>query len=313
MTGEAKSPAPAVRASWAFQSERGSRFMLQLMTWISLRLGRRAGRVILYLIAAYFTLFAPCATAASRDYLRRVLDRAPRRRDVFRHILTFASTIHDRVYLINDQFQAFDIQIIGDAVIRRVENQGQGCIIIGAHLGSFDIIRALGDHRQASQVTVLMYEDNARKINSMLAAINPGKQQDIIALGRIDSILQVRDRLDHGAVVGVLADRGLDDDATATVTFLGQPAAFPIGPFRMAAMLACPVVFMAGIYAGGNRYEIHFEDVVDFSLTAPADRGVAINAALTRYVALVEQHCRSHPYNWFNFYDFWRVRASSPS
>jgi len=310
MTSEAKSPAPAVRAAWAFQSERGSRFMLQLMTWISLRLGRRVGRVILYLIAAYFTLFSPCATAASRDYLRRVLDRAPQRRDVFRHILTFASTIHDRVYLINDQFQAFDIKIIGDAGIRRVENQGQGCIIIGAHLGSFDIIRALGDHRQASRVAMLMYEDNARKINSMLAAINPGKQQDIIALGRIDSILQVRDRLDHGAVVGVLADRGLDDDATVMVTFLGQPAAFPIGPFRMAAMLACPVVFMAGIYIGGNRYEIHFEDVVDFSQTAPAERGVAINSALTRYVALIEQHCRAHPYNWFNFYDFWRVRAS---
>lgn len=313
MTGDAKSPAPSVRASWAFQVERGSRFMLRLMTWISLRLGRRTGRLVLYLIVAYFTLFAPRATAASRDYLRRVLNRTPLRRDVFQHILTFASTIHDRVYLINDQFQMFDIQIFGDAIIRRVEKQGHGCIVMGAHLGSFDIIRALGDQRQASQVTILMYEDNARKINSMLAAINPNKRHDVVPLGRVDSMLQVRDRLEHGAVVGVLADRGLDDDETVTVTFLGQSAAFPIGPLRMSAMLACPVVFMAGIYVGGNRYEIHFEEVADFSLTAPAERVVAITAAMTRYVALVEQHCRTHPYNWFNFYDFWRVRASPPS
>lgn len=311
MTDGVKSPTPSARARWAFHSERGSTFMLQLMTWISLRLGRRVGRAILYVIAAYFTLFAPRATAASRNYLRRVLNRTPRHRNVFQHILTFASTIHDRVYLINGQFQDFDIRITGDAIIRRVESQGQGCIIMGAHLGSFEMIRALGDQRQASEVTLLMYEDNARKINSMLAAINPGKHHDIISLGHVDSMLQVRDRLERGAAVGVLADRSLDDDATVSVTFLGQPAAFPVGPFRMAAMLRCPVVFMAGIYIGGNRYEIYCEDVADFSQTSPAERDAAIRAAMIRYVAMVERHCRAYPYNWFNFFDFWRERADS--
>ena len=313
MTIDAKSTASPVRARWAFQSERGSMLMLRLMTWISLRLGRRVGRIILYLIATYFTLFAWRATSASRAYLRRVLNRMPRHRDVFQHILTFASTIHDRVYLINDQFQDFDIRMFGDAVIRRVENQRRGCIVMGAHFGSFEIIRALGDQRQMSQVTILMYEDNARKINSMLAAINPNKRHNIIPLGRVDSMLQVSDRLEHGAVVGVLADRGLNEDETVSLAFLGQPAAFPVGPFRMAAMLCRPVVFMAAIYLGGNRYAVHFEDVADFSQTSPAERDAAIRAAMLRYVALVERHCRAHPYNLFNFFDFWRERAGSPT
>jgi predicted LPLAT superfamily acyltransferase len=24
------------------------------------------------------------------------------------------------------------------------------------------------------------------------------------------------------------------------------------------------------------------------------------------YVARIEHHCRNAPYNWFNFYDFWK-------
>jgi hypothetical protein len=57
-------------------------FMLRVMTWISLRLGRRAGRVVLHLIAAYFLLFAPASRRASGNYLRRALGRPPHWRDL---------------------------------------------------------------------------------------------------------------------------------------------------------------------------------------------------------------------------------------
>jgi predicted LPLAT superfamily acyltransferase len=30
-----------------------------------------------------------------------------------------------------------------------------------------------------------------------------------------------------------------------------------------------------------------------------------IEATMRRYVTLLEQYCRSAPYNWFNFYEFW--------
>ena len=47
--------------------ERGSVWLLRLMAVFSLRVGRRAGRLILYVIAAYFFLFAPRARRASID------------------------------------------------------------------------------------------------------------------------------------------------------------------------------------------------------------------------------------------------------
>jgi predicted LPLAT superfamily acyltransferase len=305
------------RASWKQQSERSSMFWLRVMTWISLTLGRRPARVVLHGIALYFMAFAPHARRMSRSYLQRVL-RLSRPEDVrwsqlFRHFLSFASAIHDRVYLLNDRFDLFDIKIHNQTLINNAIDQGKGVFLIGAHLGSFEVLRAVGRKQPGLRVAMVMYEENARKINAALHAINPDSQQDIIPLGHIDSMMQVHELLESGTVVGMLGDRSIDNDETCSTLFLGDIADFPLGPFRMAAILKRPVIFMAGIYRGGNRYEVHFEELADFSALPLRGRTHAVHAAVTRFAALVESHCIDAPYNWYNFFDFWRRPAERRS
>ena len=298
-------------AEWKQQPERSSLFMLRLMTWISLGLGRSASRLVLYPIAAYFVLFAPQARRASREYLRRALKlRLPaevRWRQVFQHFLSFASAVHDRVYLLNNRFDLFDIRVHNKHLIDDIVASGQGVFLIGAHLGSFEVLRAIGRKQPGLRVAMMMYEENARKINAALSAINPNAQQDIIALGHIGSMIQAHELLAQGTIVGMLGDRSLGSDETRPVDFLGDPAELPLGPFRMAAVLKRPVVFMTGLYQGGNRYDVHFETLADFSALTPRGRTLAVEAAMTRYAALMEQYSYSAPYNWFNFFDFWHV------
>jgi len=157
-------------------------------------------------------------------------------------------------------------------------------------------------------VAMLMYEENARKINAALEAINPAAMTDIIALGRIESMIEARDKLDQGYLVGMLADRGLGNDTTVDCEFLGEMAPFPVGPFRMAAMLRRPVFFMAGLYLGGNRYQIHFEPLADFSATPRAERDAAMRTAQQHFAERLSHFCRIAPYNWFNFFDFWQKK-----
>lgn len=294
-------------AEWARSPERSNMLMLHIMTWISLNLGRPAGRVVLHLIAAYFLLFAPASRAGSRAYLSRVLQRPVRWPDIYKHFFWFASTIHDRVYLLNQRFELFDIEVHGEQVMKDLLADGQGLFLIGAHMGSFEATRALGRHHAGLKVAMAMYEENARKINAMLAAINPAAQQDVVGLGRIDSMLKIKECLEQGMLVGMLADRMLGDDSTHAVQFFGDAAHLPLGPFRMAAILRRPVVFMVGLYLGGNRYAIHFEKLADFSQATAGQRQVAIDNAMNRYAELLEQYCRRAPYNWFNFFDFWRT------
>lgn len=306
------SPAdPARQAAWRKQPERGSQALLRLMTWLSLTLGRPLSRVVLFGISLYFLLFAPAARQASRAYLERALGRPPRLAERFRHLHSFASCIHDRVYLLNDRFDLFDIQVEGEAVIKEVLAAGRGAFLIGAHLGSFEVIRALGRRQPDLKVAMAMYVENAHKINAAMAAINPSAMLDVIPLGQFDAMLQVQARLDEGVVVGMMGDRTLAQDPTQPVPFLGQVAAFPVGPMRLAAILKRPVLFISGLYLGGNRYAIQFERLADFTAIERKDRSAAVVQAVSAYAGCLERHCRATPYNWFNFYDFWQPPAET--
>ncbi|CAJ0684427.1 LpxL/LpxP family acyltransferase [Ralstonia mannitolilytica] len=304
------------RPEWAERPERSNALLLRVMTWLSLRLGRRLGRGLLRLIAAYFVLCSPSACRASHDYLRRTLGRRAGLRDVFRHMFTFATTIHDRIYLIAGRFDLFDIELQGQEHVHAALAQGRGAFLLGAHLGSFEVVRALGRSVPDLRVAVAMYEDNARNINAAIAAINPAAAPDVIPLGRVDAMLQVREALDDNRLVGMLADRTLLRDAGPSVrrmAFLGSPAAFPLGPLHMAAMLRRPVLFMTGLHLGGNRYAVHFDQLADFTDIRREERAAAVEAALARYVERVEHYCRTAPYNWFNFFDFWHDAGAAPA
>jgi predicted LPLAT superfamily acyltransferase len=298
-------------AAWTRRPERSNMFWLRVMTWISLTLGRAPSRIVLHGIAAYFLAFAPTARRMSRRYLQKVLDLpSPAHvgwKHLFRHFLSFASVIHDRIYLINERHDLFDIRVHNRELVDQLLTGARGAFLIGAHLGSFEVLRAVGRHRGGLRIVMAMYEGNARKINAALGAINSKARQDIISLGHIDSMMQVHELLTQGFVVGVLGDRSLGINDTCAVDFLGEPAPLPLGPFRMAAIMKCPVLFMTGLYRGGNRYDIHFEPLADFSAVARRDRTAAVQDAMTRYAAQLERHCRIAPYNWFNFFDFWRV------
>jgi predicted LPLAT superfamily acyltransferase len=216
----------------------------------------------------------------------------------------------DRVYLLQGQHALFDIRISGTETLDPLLDRGVGALMVGAHMGSFEALRTLGD-RRGLRVAMVMYEENARLINATLEAIAPRASLHTIALGRVDAMLALRDWLDQGGVAGLLADRRLPGPAgrshTLVLPFLGQPATFSDGPFRLAALLRRPLVFMVGLYRGGNRYELRFEPLLDFSapLGAGETQEERIRRALTTYVETLEALCLDAPNNWFNFFDFW--------
>lgn len=294
-------------AEWATRPERSNKTALRLIVWIALTLGRRSARLFLYPISLYFLLSAGEARLASEGYLRKVLGHKPGITDRFRHIHTFASTILDRVFLLNGRFGQFDVRTHLDDAVQAVIANKKGCILLGAHLGSFEIIRAYADEMQGASATMLMYEDNAQKLNEVLKAINPDLEPRVISLGKIDSMLQVEQALQRGEFIGILADRSLGSGgASILCDFLGEPAKFYTGPLRMAYLLKVPVLLMVGVYSGRNRYDLHIEQLVDMSALAGVPRNEVLKQAMQRYVSGIERHCRNAPYNWFNFYDFWK-------
>ncbi len=299
---------------WSRIPERSNLLALRVMAWIALACGRRVARWVLHPITVYFLLFAPSQRRNAKRYLARALDRPANWRDGYRMIHAFASTVLDRVYFLRGEGRLFDLRPQGVEPVDRVLAEGRGAFLIGAHVGSFEAVGASGQMPGAPawRVAMLMYPDNARRINEVLGAIAAADiRPQIIALGRPGSMLTLRDWLDGGGAAGTLADRTLPGEsergAAIELPFLGRSATFNDGPFRLAALLRRPVFFMAGLYAGGNRYDVRFERLADFSL-APTDgatREQEIKAALVFYAQKLEALAREYPYNWFNFHDFW--------
>ena len=309
-------PADRTPGGWTNDRERSNLWTLRLMRWIAIAAGRPLARLVLHPITLYFLLVNGRARRASLNYLVRVLGRPTRWVDAYRHIHCFASTILDRIYFLQERFDQFEVTDRGGAALHAQLAQGEGVMLVGAHIGSFEALRATAQGRGVP-IAMLMYEENARLINATLAAVAPNVQLHTIALGKPGAMLQLRRWLDDGGLAGLLADRTLPGNSNRSRTlwldFLGQPARFSDGPFRLAAMLRRQVVFMAGLHHGGNRYELRFVELADFRAcadTAGLDLDTRAHDAMQRYVTLLEALCRESPYNWFNFFDFWATDAA---
>ena len=258
---------------------------------------------MLYPTAAYYFCFAPRVAAAMRGYLRRALGREPRALDRMRLLLSFASTVHDRLWLLRERAELFAITLEGEPIVREAVASG-GAFLMGAHVGSFEVLRLVG-RQQGFTVAISMYEAQARRLNTLLNALAPSEALEIIPVGSVDSMLRLRACLQAGHLVGVLGDRLFGAEPALAVDFLGATARFPLNPMRLAAILRTRVVFMLGLYRGANRYHVVFEPLADFSQVTPANRQAAIEAAVRRFAQQLERRCRSDPYNWFNFFEFW--------
>ena len=287
---------------WLNQPERGSRILLQLLTWITLRLGRPVSRWFLYPICVYFMMFSRGTRRVSNEYLERILGRQAGWRDVFRHYHAFASTIHDRVYLLSGRHRYFDIRMEGESALQEYIEQKRGCILLGSHLGSFEILRAYGLFDRHLPITVVMHEAATSNLNAVLHSLHPEIRTHIIPPGTPDTMLAVKERLDCGELVGILGDRIFRGDRAVTCNFLGQPTRFSEGPFLLAALLRAPVVLFFGLYDGGRRYTIHFELLADTIPVGRSRRSDELRSWIEQYVGRLEHYCRLYPYNWFNFH-----------
>jgi predicted LPLAT superfamily acyltransferase len=285
--------------------DRGSLLLIRIIVFLSLRVGRPLGSALLYPISLYFLIFAPAARRASSQYLAIVLERPPGWLDLFRHLHVHASVLLDRFFLLARGSRGFDLEIHGLEVIEEQKHLQQGCILVGAHLGSFDVLRCLAaEHKVA--VKAMMDVDVSRKFNQILETVDPSFRDSVIALGTPTSLIAASQFVRRGGFVALLGDRAIRDDKLVEVSFFGRQARLPVGPLMLAMTLKVPVIFFVGLWHRDRGYSIHFERCPETPAGAARTLPEAdVQAWLQAYANLLEHYCRLSPYNWFNFYDFW--------
>lgn len=298
--------------AWLDRPEGGSAWALRTFAAVARGLGRPVSRLVLLPVTAYFLLRRRPERLASRAYLARVLGRAPTWLEVARHFHAFASVTLDRVYFLGGSLRRFDTRLIGIEELHRAMDLGRGVMLIGAHVGSFDALRAASTLRPDVTVRVVLDAEHSPALSAILRELNPriaagiiNPRQDGTAVA-----LEIGAALNEGALVTMLADRGRPGNPAARVDFLGAPAEFPTAPWQIAAALHVPVVLCVGLYRGGNRYDLHFETIAERLQIDRRQRHEQLRVVVQRFADRLADLVRAAPYNWFNFYDFWNLPAT---
>ena len=301
-------PPAAAATSWLRTTERGSALGLRLLIGICGLRGRGFTRLLLAPIVVYFVVLAPAARRASRDYLRR-LGQPYSFRAVYAHFLRFAHVTLDRLFFALGKHRAFTITRTGKEHLVAVKQERRGALLLGAHLGSFEAMRALATDN-AHPLNIVGYFKNARLINGVLQKLNPGLAARVINVERnMGFVLTLKERIDAGEMVAVLGDRVGLGERVVEVDLFGAPALLPAGPYWLAATLRCPVFLTFGLYHEPNRYDLYCEPFAERIELARGDRENAARVWAQRYAQRLEHYCRMAPDNWFNFYPVWKEAA----
>lgn len=307
-------PSPDAESGWRSASERGSRLALGFLAWAFRIVGDAPLRPLMAPIAAYYTLFAVAGRRASRIYLER-LDRFHRRgvrrsplRDTYRHFRSFAGVLLDRFSFWTGRYDDFEISVHGREHMGKYIEGGTGALLVGAHLGSFDVLRVIA--RDAGiRVNVLMYSSNAPRFNDTLRALDPTCDVRAIEIGptSVGSAIEIRRCVERGEFVAVLGDRVPEGgrNRISYASFLGERAPFSQGPFLLSMILGLPVILCLALKTGRRRYDIFLETLAEADPVPTKDRSKVSEERVQAFATRLEHYCARVPYQWFNFYDFW--------
>ncbi|GDY12433.1 hypothetical protein LBMAG53_13110 [Planctomycetota bacterium] len=323
------SPPPAVASEpdrqWRGRSHGGG-FGTALVRQVARWGGRDLCYVFLLFPALWFSVADRRARSAVIDYWRRMRPEQPRWRAALRvpfHFWRFACGLADRL-----------LASVPRAVIRTTDGFEQmieamrhprGCIILSAHVGSFELSARWMARFGSAQATasaamprfnLVMMDAEDPRVQAELAKTMGDRPYAVIDLrDPTTAALAVASALNRGETCCMLGDRTAGDaSATVAVPFLGGIARFPTGPFIAAAATGAVIVPAFCCRAGWARWHCQADAPWTIDLGPRSQRRERLRHEVARWAARVEAQVRAHPWDWNNYFPFWEAgQAATPA
>jgi len=288
---------------WSGKS-RGGRFGYKFFVYLIRLLGIRCAYFFLAFIVIYFIPFAPKATKTIWQYnrKRRSLNRWRSLVELYCHYYVFGQTLIDKIAMQGGLGNRYNYEFDNYDRFLEILNSNQGVVMMGAHVGCWEAGAGFfGTY--GKKINIVKVDDEHEKIKEVLDE-NASKDNNykIIPINKnvIEAMVEIKNALNNGEYVCFNGDRFVDNSNTLKYDFLGSPAFFPIGPFKIASRCKVPVVFYFSMRESNFTYRFIFEE--------PKIEGkITTEKLMEEYVKSLKKIVRKYPLQWFNFYDFWKI------
>jgi len=281
----------------------GSRFFM----WVLSRMGLNVAYLFLIPASIQYVLLDKRSKEAIREF-RTHLGLKTTPADYFRHFHTFGMSLIDRYYFLMSNRKQFEYTAVNETIIGAEIAKGNGVILLGAHFGNWELAGNLLGDRLGAPVNFIMMDAERGEVKNTLKKATDRRNVSIIYVSpdAPDAMIAVANALRNGEIVCFHGDRCLDSRWSETVRFLGAPARFPTGPFVIAAITGAPLIPIFAVKKNRKEYEFRAFDPIRLGKTGRNERDQSIRTALVTYVKILEEMAEKYPYQWFNFYRFWK-------
>ena len=191
--------------------------------------------------------------------------------------------------------------------LRQALEKGQGCILLSAHVGNWEISAARLNSLTKGKTSIVRIIDDSPKLRQVVEkSMGDRPPEHIDPRNFMAASFQIRSALENGHLVCMLGDRQLTGQAAIRVPFLGEPANFSSGPFLVAGLTDTPVFI--GFFMKRGRRHYHVEVDAPFYVSLPPkgkDREEVLEQAVRHWSRRLEQTVHKYPIQWHNFMNFW--------
>jgi predicted LPLAT superfamily acyltransferase len=297
--------------AWNGQSK-GSAAGTQVFVWLISRFGV-APAYFLLLFVSLFYAFADRKSARAIRSLRTRLGLPTFPWHVFRHCFSFGMSIIDRYAFLTGRQSFFSFESHGESCISQAAGRGKGIILLGAHVGNWEIAGNLLSERLDSTVYYLMMDAERQEMRSVFKKALDARKIVVLPADAdgLDLTFALRDALGKNGIVCMHGDRAVSGRKTENHNFLGRDVGFPVGPFAIGAATEAPVIPIMVTKTSLRRYVFRAYAPILFDGVTPQNRDRYLYTAMERYVGILEQVVKEKPHEWFNFYDFWDDTANA--
>ena len=285
--------------------------------WLLFHVHRVLGRwpflLCLYPVILYYWLSKPIARRSSLEYLRYmqaahgVWHASPGWRQSLQHFRMFAQVILDKMLAISGSYPASRVRISGHEAILDLIARGQGGVFVTAHMGCIELCQVLAEKRKGLRLNVLVHTKHAEQFNRVLDRLSPDNKVRFLQVTEFNAAtaMMLSERVAQGEFIAIAGDRvPVQKSKVTSAPFLGHEAAFPSGPYVIAALLKCPLFLMTCTHAG-DGYALRISELAAQVELPRARRDQAIAHYAGKYATAVEEQLMAAPFDWFNFFPFW--------